>query len=317
MCAASCSCACAPCSTSITSPSAASCAATSLKRVDGTAGLRVGAVVAFGGRGERRLRAVDQRLRMGEAPVVGLQRLPFVVARGELVDLAELPGEAFALAGQLGLAAGRRLDRIGRGAPARPGGGERRGVDMRLGVEQLAHGGGARQPLPGMLAVDLDQMLGHLAQLRHGRRAAVDPGAALALRIDHPPHQQRIVGRDGVEAGRFQPAGKARRPVELGADLGPRRALAHHAGVAAAAEGELQRVDQDRLAGAGLAGEHGEARAEVEFERRHDHEIAQREASQHGRRAVRLALPAPAFRHPRSSAAWRAAWRSSSSRADA
>ena len=44
--------------------------------------------------------------------------------------------------------------------------------------------------------------------------------------------------------------------VELGADLGARRAFAHDAGVAAAAERELQRVDQDRLAGAGLAAQH-------------------------------------------------------------
>jgi hypothetical protein len=51
----------------------------------------------------------------------------------------------------------------------------------------------------------------------------------------------------------------AARAVELGGDLAARRAFAHHAGVGARAQHQLQRVDQDGLAGAGFAGEHGEA----------------------------------------------------------
>ena len=72
----------------------------------------------------------------------------------------------------------------------------------------------------------------------------------------------------GVEAGFVEPGGERGGRVELGADLGARRAFAHHAGVAAAAERELQRVDEDRLAGAGLAGEHREAAVELDLERR-------------------------------------------------
>jgi hypothetical protein len=73
--------------------------------------------------------------------------------------------------------------------------GQRGGVGAGLLVEQRAHGGRPRQALPGVLAVDVDQLLGGLAQLRHGGRAAVDPGAALALRIDAAAQQQLSSGR--------------------------------------------------------------------------------------------------------------------------
>ena len=123
-------------------------------------------------------------------------------------------------------------------------------------------------------------------------RAAVDPGAALALRVDRPAQQQPAgVAGVGVEAGVVEPGGERRRRVELGADLGARRAFAHHAGVAAAAERELQRVDQDRLAGAGLAGQHREAGAELDLERVDDDEVAEREAVQHGQACSDLDVP--------------------------
>ena len=69
-----------------------------------------------------------------------------------------------------------------------------------------------------------------------------------------------------------------RRQVEFGADVGARRAFAHHAGVGARAQRQLQRVDQDRLAGAGLAGQHAEAVGKLEFELAHDDEVAQGDA---------------------------------------
>jgi hypothetical protein len=123
------------------------------------------------------------------------------------------------------------------------------------------------------------------------------------LRVDGAAQEQAAV-LAGVEAGLVEPGGEARRRVELGGDLGARGAFAHHAGVAAAAEGELQRVDEDRLAGAGLAGEHGEA------------------ASSSTSSAVTMTKSRNARRRsinglPSASAACAATWRSSSSRADA
>ena len=58
--------------------------------------------------------------------------------------------------------------------------------------------------------------------------------------------------------------------------------FAHDAGVAAAAERELERVDQDRLAGAGLAAQHRQPRRELDLERVDDDEVADRETVQHG-----------------------------------
>jgi hypothetical protein len=72
-----------------------------------------------------------------------------------------------------------------------------------------------------------------------------------------------------------------RRRVEFGADLGPRRAFAHHAGVAAAAQRELQRIDQDGLAGTGLTREHRETGVELDLQRRDDDEVAQGQTAQH------------------------------------
>ncbi len=43
-------------------------------------------------------------------------------------------------------------------------------------------------------------------------------------------------------------------------------AAPHQRGVASAADGEREGIEQDRLAGAGLAGKHGQALAEFEIE---------------------------------------------------
>ena len=85
---------------------------------------------------------------------------------------------------------------------------------------------------------------------------------ASGRRVDRAA-QQQLPGIAG-EVALGEPALPGSWNVELGRQLGALGAFAHHAGVAAAAEQELERIDQDRLAGAGLAGEHGEAGAELE-----------------------------------------------------
>ena len=77
-------------------------------------------------------------------------------------------------------------------------------------------------------------------------------------------------------------------------DGGGRRlvgAAAHQAGVGARAGGQTQRIEDDRLAGAGLAGERGQARPERQVEALDQDDIADAEANQHGRRmTAELAL---------------------------
>jgi hypothetical protein len=219
---------------------------------------------------------------MSELRVLGLELGPFVGARGELVDLADLPGQAFAFALQVELLRARGIQCSAPHPSRRPTRGERLRVDRAVCVEQCAHRRGAGQALPGVLAVDVDEVVGRFAQLRNRRRAAVDPCSALALRIDGPAQQQAIgVVAAGIEAGLGQPADEARRDVEFGADLRACGALAHHADIATAAERELQGVDEDRLAGAGLSGQHGEKPVELDLELGDDHEIAERQPAQH------------------------------------
>ena len=61
------------------------------------------------------------------------------------------------------------------------------------------------------------------------------------------------------------------------------------AGVGPRAERQAERVEQDRLAGAGLAGEHAEARLELELEPLDQHDIVDGELPQHARTARRWA----------------------------
>ncbi len=60
-------------------------------------------------------------------------------------------------------------------------------------------------------------------------------------------------------------------------------AVAHEAALGAHAQRQAQRVEQDRLAGAGLAGEHAEPGMEGEVEPVDQHDVANGEAEQHRR----------------------------------
>ncbi|MNT43376.1 hypothetical protein D3C72_1798450 [compost metagenome] len=54
--------------------------------------------------------------------------------------------------------------------------------------------------------------------------------------------------------------------------------MAHKAGIGAAAQYQLQCVDQNRFAGAGLSGQSSEARRKINLQLLDDHKIAQRNA---------------------------------------
>ncbi len=131
-----------------------------------------------------------------------------------------------------------------------------------------------------VLAVNVDQHVAQLAQLRRRRRDPVDIRLRTARVIDHPAQQYpALIGRKLVC---FQPGGGLLGHREIGRDVGLGRALAHHAGVAAPAQRQGQRVDQNRLAGAGLAGEDGKARRKFQFYRIDYDEIADGQGAQHG-----------------------------------
>lgn len=146
-------------------------------------------------------------------------------------------------------------------------------------VQQVALRVRAHQALVRVLAVDVDQAVAQLAQLRDGGGRAVDIRAAASLGVDHAAQGEFFVS---VEFALGQPGTQRRGGIEDGGDVGARGALAQHAGVAALAQRQGQGVDEDGLARAGLAGKHGEARAEMDLGLFDDDEVADMQGAQHG-----------------------------------
>ena len=132
-----------------------------------------------------------------------------------------------------------------------------------------------------VLAVDVDQPLAHVGELLHGGGGAVHERARAAAPL-HDPAEQQPAGV-ALERGVREPLLHAGEPLdrELGGHLGALGAGADHRGVGALPERERERVDQDRLPGAGLAGERGEAGLELEVEPVDDGEIPDREGDEH------------------------------------
>jgi len=134
------------------------------------------------------------------------------------------------------------------------------------------------------LALDLDQGLADAAQQGDADGLVVDEGAAAAVGAELAAQddvavvgqtlfvEQRAHGMIGVNG-------------ELGADACLLGARAEQLGIGAAAEGEAERIQQDRLAGAGLAGQHGEAGIDLEIQAVDEDDVADRQVQQHRRSA--------------------------------
>ena len=73
----------------------------------------------------------------------------------------------------------------------------------------------------------------------------------------------------------------AARQLERGRHLPLLRALPHQRGVAARTERQREGVQQDRLAGAGLAGEHGKPVGEIDVEPIDQDDVADRKPDEH------------------------------------
>jgi hypothetical protein len=141
-------------------------------------------------------------------------------------------------------------------------------------------GSGIDQGAGVVLAMDLDQRRAQLLQRLDADRLVVDEGAGAAVGELHAAQDQRLVGCDFDAVGQ-PPRGMAGRHLEHRGDLPLLRALTHQRGVAARAQRQREGVEQDRLAGAGLAGQHRQARGEIEVEPVNQHDVADREPGQH------------------------------------
>jgi hypothetical protein len=107
----------------------------------------------------------------------------------------------------------------------------------------------------------------------------VDLGARSAVGFHDPPEQQHA--RVAIHVEPAQPGVQPGIDRELRADVGARRTFADHRRVAAGAEREAQRIQQDRLACAGFTGQGGEAFAELDLGRVDDDKVLQPQQSQH------------------------------------
>ena len=71
--------------------------------------------------------------------------------------------------------------------------------------------------------------------------------------------------------------------VEYRGDLALLRAMAHQARIAAAAERQRERIEQDGFARAGLAGQHREATGEFDIEPFDQDDVTDRQTRQHAK----------------------------------
>jgi hypothetical protein len=130
--------------------------------------------------------------------------------------------------------------------------------------------------LPGVLAVDVEQLLAHGAQLLGSGRAAIDPGAAFALQIDRAAQQQYVVR---IKACFLQQGLDAGGGIKFCRHIGAAGAFADNARVGTRASDQLQGVNQDRLAGAGFARQHRKTAFQVQLQFADDDKISQNNAS--------------------------------------
>jgi hypothetical protein len=216
------------------------------------------------------------------------------------VELVLLEPDEVGALGALAIVTAERGDlRVDRGqvVPGRRHLGHHRGL-VGEGVEDRAVARRIDQPLVLMLAGQIDEPRAELGQPAGGRQRAVDVRPALAAAQDDPADHDLgaiaaaiIVGRQrqpSLGQDRAHPAAQVGRDLDDGLDRGLGGAGPRDVRRSAAAAQEVDRLDDERLAGPGLAGQDREARAELDRDVRQNGEVGDAEVAQHG-----LTLPRP------------------------
>ena len=243
--------------------------------------------------GERRVRTVPQMAQFLEVAGQLLALLHRAAGFGEPILLAFL-GRQRGQLGEVGkqqvLVGLRLLDRPARlvqlrqrRAPLRPCGGDACHVRAGVAVEQRAVAARVDQAAIVVLAVQLDQRAADFPQERDADRLVVDPRARAAVRLHRAPQDQRLAGFDedvGFGKRSVHRFGQ-RREFEGCGDARLVLARAHQPGIRAIAQHQAERIEQDRLARPGLAGEHAKARAERKFQPFDQHHVPDGKRSQH------------------------------------
>src|SRR5258706_6254012 len=127
-------------------------------------------------------------------------------------------------------------------------------------VEHIALDRRTREAQLIALSVDRDKLRSGLRKGRHRDRALIDPRGR-ATRRDLARKDEIVIARSG----------------EHDLDVCALRTIAHHPARDASATHRKERVDEHRLAGTGLTGEHRETRREIETKLRNKSKVLHRE----------------------------------------
>jgi hypothetical protein len=209
-------------------------------------------------------------------------------ARADLLDLAQLEGDEIELAlartdltlqlGELALELTHaRMQRPHARASLRLGGAAER-------VEHVKLDAGQHQPAMLVLAVEGQHAAAQLSQVSDGRRAPADIGAGTPIGPHSTGQHQllRICRQQRVLAGAQPP-----RQLEDALHIGLARALADDARASLASQQEVQGLSQQCLAGAGLAGQHVEPRAEPQLCPLHQQQVLDPDLTKHSTSSTR------------------------------
>ena len=149
-----------------------------------------------------------------------------------------------------------------------------------------------------MLSVDIDQQSSDLAQQLYRNGLSVEVGARAAVGTDHPADRELGGAAEGLLIEPLPQLARGLTQLEGRGDLGPLGSVADDLRAGPPACDQLQRFDEDRLAGAGLTGEDREPRAQFELHRIDDGEVADLQVRQHAQCSK---LPRPQRSFERSS----------------
>ena len=247
--------------------------------------------IALAAQVEHLAAGAEQLLGIAQGLVLLLQLFQLVVAQGQVLQLFQLVAEQL-MTSALFVAAGRQaLQFLARLAPALRGQLHlaRQFLAAGILVEQAAVGVGFEQRLVLVLAVDVDQQFAEGLEIAQRAGGAVDIAARAPFAGDDPAQNARAVvvqvafGQPGAGFGDVL-------QVEAGEDVRLVRAGADHAAVGAVAQGQAEGVEHDRLAGAGLAGDHRHAALQFEVQMFDDGVVVNGQVHQHGERSQKFVL---------------------------
>ena len=205
---------------------------------------------------------------MGQPVLLGLEALPFqgilegrgLQIRQQLLLAAPFAGEALPVGQGQGQGIGFPL-------PAPPGGpglGEGRGHGVTgEAIEAAPLLAGPAQLLGLALHGEIQQQRPQLQHLAAAHHHPVEPVAAAEPPLLQPPvATEQQLALLGLQLLALQPFEQGRHQAEAGLDPAPLGTAPQQTGALAAlgtTQEGIQGIEQDRLAGAGLAGQHGEA----------------------------------------------------------